>query len=204
MKARKIALLALLFSWAPVSLAGVIDFENQPFGNVAGETLVIESDGVTVTFTGIGLQIRTLGGGFDETYCQSRYLSTSGDSEEITVTFSSSVNDVTILNPINGSVTGEIDEIDGEAYDAGDALLDSFSNADVLPTLIGPGITRVTYDDVSDGNGYVIGALSFNEPLAPCATTPVPAMSPLGLSALVMLSLIIGAQVIRRRGISPS
>lgn len=205
MKKCSVALVSLMIGWAPAAFAGTVDFEDQDYGLVAGNTLVVEVGGITVTFTGEGLQIRTLGGNFDSTYCQTKYLSTSGDSQQITVTFSEGVDDVTILNPINGTATAEVDEIAGNAYDSGDALLDSFSSTGDIDPLVGPGITRVTYDDVG-GTGYVIGALSFNGPLVPCQpaapAAPVPTTGSLGLWILIGLLLLIGLlgmQVRRRR-----
>lgn len=184
-------LIALVCLSSTPAFAAVIDFEDQPFGALAGETLVVDIDGITVTFQGTGLQIRSLGGDFDTAYGQTRYLSTDGDSQQITVTFSGgSAEYVTILNPINGTVTGEVDIIDAEALDGGDGTLDSVTSSDELLTLNGPGIVKVTYDD--DGTGYVIGYLEFE---ATAAATPVPTIS---TWATLLLMLMLGGFAFRR------
>ena len=183
MKIIKICLVLMLFAATP-ALASMIDFEDLDYGPIPNETLIVEIDGITVTFQGAGLQIRTLGGDFDTTYNQTKYLSTAGDSALITVTFfGGSADYVTILNPINGTVTAEVDVIDASAYDDGDGVLDSETSSAEYLTLDGPGIVQVTYDDVN--TGYVIGYLEFDANAQP--TTPVPTLATWSTLLLIML-----------------
>ena len=161
MKMKRLMAAYAVLMFAPGAFAAVIDFEDLDVGAIPGEELVYEVDDVTVTIQGTGLRIRTLGGSFDAEYGQTRYLSTSGDSAEITVTFTNGSADfITILNPINGTVTGEVDIINAEALDDDDIVVDSKTSSDALLTLDGPGIARATYDD--DDTGYVIGYIEFD------------------------------------------
>lgn len=160
----------------------VIDFESDPVGDIAGGTLVKKFGFGTVTFTGLGLRIRQFGDPFPFT----RVLSTASDTQPIMVTFSGATADfITITNLINGKYTGEIDIIDGWAFDSDNVLLDFQSNSDMFHTLTGPGIASAMYAENSPGEGYVIDDFTFQIP------------GPGGL-ALLSIAAVVGGRRRRR------
>jgi hypothetical protein len=123
-----------------------------------------------VTFAGVGLQIRSLGGPFPD----GRLLSTRFDSEVITVTFGGlSVLFAEFENYINGRFTDEVDVINGRAYNAAGSIVDSATNADSIFRLDGAGITRLVYDDDNHGDGYLIDNFHFLAVPEPASTTLV-------------------------------
>jgi hypothetical protein len=167
--------------------AATFDFEALALGGIPGDTLVLTDGAQTATFTGLGLQIRTLSASFNAIY-GTRYLSTLFDSEEISVTFSQTVDLVTIVNPINGSVSGEIDTIFVSAFDSGGNLLGTTTSSADSINIAFPGIVRVTFDDPL-GTGYVLASLTTRE-----ADVVVPAPA-----ALALFGLGLAALGLRRR-----
>tara|TARA_R110002073_G_scaffold37866_1_gene108912 strand:- start:64978 stop:65574 length:597 start_codon:yes stop_codon:yes gene_type:complete len=162
---------------AGTAAAGVVDFdfEAQAAGGVAGEMMTLNSQGVDVTFSATGLQIRDFGASFGGA---GHVLSSAGDAGPITAEFSSGVNFVSFENLINGRYDSEVDMIDGWAYDAADNLVDSFSGSTAdFATLTGD-IWRVVYQESVPFAGFVMDNFSFRVP-APSA------MALLGMGGLM-------------------
>ncbi len=161
---------------ASVSLAQDFDFEAVAVGGIAGETLILSSQGTNVTFTGPGLEIRDFGSLFGNA---GHVLSSTFDAGPITVDFSQAVQSVSFENLINGRYDGEVDYINGWAYDANNNLVDSVSaSAADFITLSGAGIVRVVWQEANSGEGFVVDNVSF--------TIPAPATIALvGLGGLV-------------------
>lgn len=160
------------------------DFETLPVAPFPSGTTTLAGTLTDITLSGTGLKIRNLGGSFNATYGQTRYLSTTGDVEQITMTFDSGflADSVTILNPINGTVTSEVDTVVIEAFDLSNNSLGSITSSADFITLAVAGIAKVVFDDVNDSTGYVIGSIEITG-----AAIPVPAALPLfaaGLGAL--------------------
>ncbi len=152
---------------ASVASAVDFDFESVPTGPLAGDILMLTSQGVNVTFTALGLQIRDFGGSFGGA---GHVLSSESDAGPITVTFDQAVLSVSFENIINGRYSGEIDFIDAWAYDAANNLVDSVSaSAADFITLSGGGIVKVVWQEAIPGEGFVVDNVSFTIP-APAAT----------------------------------
>ncbi|MBX3323990.1 MAG: hypothetical protein KF757_13495 [Phycisphaeraceae bacterium] len=168
-------LVAMGFS-ASVASAVDFDFEAVPAGPVVGDILMLSSQGVNVTFSALGLQVRDFGASFGNT---GHVLSSEFDSGPITVTFDQAVLSVSFENVINGRYSGEIDFIDAWAYDAANNLVDSVSaSAADFITLSGSGIVKVVWQEAISGEGFVVDNVSF--------TIPTPAATALlGFGALV-------------------
>lgn len=156
-----VALVALGLT-ASAALATDFDFESVAVGPLAGDTLMLASQGVNVTFTGPGLQIRDFGAGFGNA---GHVLSSTNDAGPITAVFSQAVQSVSFENLINGRYGAEVDFIDGWAYDINNNLVDSVSasSADFL-TLSGAGIVRVVWQEANAGDGFVVDNVSFVVP----------------------------------------
>jgi hypothetical protein len=171
---KSFALIALGLA-ASVASATDFDFESVPSGGIAGDMLVLSSQGVNVAFSATGLQIRDFGAGFGGA---GHVLSSQDDAGPITVEFDQAVQSVTFENIINGRYTGEVDFIDGWAYDAGNNLVDSVSGSDAdFLTLSGGGIVKVVWAESNSGEGFVVDNVSF--------TVPAPAsIALLGLGAV--------------------
>jgi hypothetical protein len=174
---------AVLLMLSPACGAGIgqsITFEDQPFGNIAGNSLTIVAGGVPVTFSGVGLQVRPLG----DVFPSGRMLSTRIDSEVITVTFGGlSVLFAEFENHINGRYTSEVDVITGTAFNAAGSIVDSAMNSDTIFRLEGPGITRIVYDDDNQGGGYLIDNFHF-------LVVPEPASSTMAFTCAVSCILL--------------
>jgi hypothetical protein len=174
-----------LVAAAPAGAAPItIDFESLPFGAIAGGTFTVNAGGVDVTFSGSGLNIRTLGNAFNAQY-GSHYLSTTNDIQLITITFGGGFQAtfVTIVNPLNGSVSAEIDTIVANAFDSSSANIDTDTSSAEQLTLNGPGIVRATYDDVA-GSGYVIASITFDGAVADVSEPATLALLGAGLLGL--------------------
>ena len=156
-----VTVLALLMLTSHARAGLLIDFESDPVGPIAGDTLVKNFGFGTVTFTGLGLQIRQ----FNAPWPSTRVLSTTGDAGPITVTFSgATANFITITNIINGTYTLEVDIIDGSAFDSGGFLIDFQSNSNTFHTLTGPGIASAVYIENFVGQGFVMDDFTFQVP----------------------------------------
>lgn len=175
-----------LSSTSASALTISFDFESLAIGALPGDTLTLTQGAYTATFSGAGLQIRSLGGAFDADSGKTRYLSTTFDLEEITVDLSGpqSIISATILNPIYGGVTSEVDEIVATAFDASSAIIGGpVQSTAKFITVAAPGISKLTYDDVNDSTGYVIGELEVE-------AVPVPAAAPLLAGAIGALGFM--------------
>lgn len=174
---RSLIMVSVVAFAGSVAAAGVVDFnfESTPAGPVAGETLVLNSQGVNVTFTATGLSVRDFGASFGNA---GHVLSSEFDSGPITVEFDQAVLSVSFENVINGRYDAEVDSVDGWAYDAGNNLVDSFSgDVSDFPTLSGAGIVRVVWQESVSGGGFVVDNVFF--------TIPAPgALALLGLGGL--------------------
>ncbi len=148
------------------------DFEDQSIGFIPGETLVLTSQGVDVTFSGLGLNIRDLPAAFSA----GNVLSSSGDTGPITVSFSQNIEMVSFENLINGRFTGEVDEIDGWAYDSDDNLVDSFTASTSDFAVLTGDISYVVWE--ASSTGFVVDNVSFAIPSPSAAAL-------LGLGGLV-------------------
>lgn len=179
----KIATSAVLVA----SLAGsasaavmTLDFTGEPLGPLAGDTYMTSQSGLDFTFTGPGLRFRSLPAAFEAAYGLDVWLSTNGDAGPITMAIAGAViNSVKFLNPINGSVTSEVDIIDAVARDAANVILDSSSSSAEYVTLFGPDIASITFVENSPGQGFVLGQFEIDY-----TEVPVPASLPLLLAGL--------------------
>lgn len=163
----QVACLLAVGSAASLAQAGLIDFE-APFAS--GSSVSFVSDGVTVTFSdpaGV-FHVPTFGGSFplDGVLFPGSY--------NLTVTFSSAVDNVTVGNLITGLYTAEVDVITGMAYDSSNNLLGVVSNSNPAHTLSFTGISKIVY--TAPNTGFAISYLSF---------VPAPGVAGLfGLAAL--------------------
>lgn len=156
-----------------------VDFTGEALGPIADDSFMLSQEGLDITFSGLGLNFRTLPAAFEALYGMGPFLSTSSDSQEITMTIGGAViNSVTYLNPINGSATSEIDTIIATAFDGGGFVVDSAENSDEFNTLFGD-ISTITFNGVN--TGYVLGqfVIDFDT-----AEVPLPAGLPLLLVGL--------------------
>lgn len=163
-----------------------IDFTGETVGAIAGETFTLSQDGLDITFSGVGLNFRTLPFQFEQEYGLDVFLSTAVDSEAITMSINgATVNSVTYLNPISGVATSEVDEIEANAFDGDGNLIDSATNSDEFTTLFGD-ISTITFDDTGS-TGYVLGqfVIDFEG-----AAVPLPAGLPLLLAGLGGLAMV--------------
>ena len=181
------AIFAVASAGASLGLSLTLDFTGESLGPLAGDTYSKTQGGLTFTFNGPGLHFRGLGGGFDSTYGLDRWLSTTGDAGPIEMLISGGViNSITYLNPINGTVTSEVDIIDTVAYDALNNVLDSASTSAEYHTLFGPDIARMTFVENFSGQGFVLGKFVVDY----TAAVPLPAGLPLLLAGLGGLALM--------------
>lgn len=158
---------AALFSAAGAQ-AALIDFEAFPIGPLAGDTLVTSAGGVGVTFSGLGLNIRTLPGAFTGA---GNVLSTQTDFQQITVDFDQAVNNLSFRNWISGNFTPEIDNINVDVFDINNVLLGSVSTSTDLDVAIPfAGVGRLQFDDFRS-TGYVLDNIQFDS-----VSVPEPAM----------------------------
>lgn len=145
-----------------VALATDFNFEDVPAGPIFGDTLVLNSQGVNVTFSALGLQVRDFGPSFGNA---GHVLSSEFDAGPITALFSNAVQSVSFENVINGRYGSEVDFVDAWAYDVNDNLVDSVSGsaADFI-TLSGAGIVRVVWQEANSGEGFVVDNVAFMVP----------------------------------------
>ena len=140
--------------------ASLIDFESFSVGPIAGDSVIVNVDGVDVMFSGPGLQIRDvsfLGAGADRT------LSTTDDAGPITVEFLGgfTADSIDIQNwlPLG---PGEVDYINGVAYNSSNVVLDTETNANSDFHLAGSGITKMVFQEGNPTEGFLLDNFSFN------------------------------------------
>lgn len=159
---RSIAGLActLLMSVAPMASAAIIDFQSESLGTYAGGTANLTVDGINVRFSAGGLNTRDIASyGFPAG--SSRVLSSSGDSQPITLEFldGATVSNLNFRNWISGVYTSEVDTIMAMAYDTSNNLLGSVTSSSEFVTLGFNGIAKVVFDDVD--TGYVLDEIQW-------------------------------------------
>jgi hypothetical protein len=139
-----------------------INFESEPFGAIAGGTLVVPVPGGTITITGTGLQIRSLPPAFTPAFGL-KHLSTLSDIQPITFALSAGLiaDSVSIINPVSGVSSGEIDTIMLEAFNAAAMSIGSTTSSATMISIVVPGIASVVTDDVGS-TGYVIDEITFD------------------------------------------
>ena len=192
MHAKSLALIcglsaAIAFPAAAVPIS--IDFEGVTNADISADTLVISTAAGNVTFTGVGLRIRDLPSSFP----LGNVLSTTGDTQPITVTFAPGVELLyaEVENRINGRFTSEVDVIVANAFDATSTVLDTETSSATILRMDGPGITRLTYDDSTPTTGYVLDNFVFEV----ADSVPVPAPAAL----LLLGTALAGLTTMRRR-----
>lgn len=182
---REIAGLAcgLLMSVAPMASAALIDFQSESVGSYPGDTANFTVNGIGVSFSAGGLNIRDLTG-FGFPGGSDRVLSSSTDSQPITLQFlnGATVNNLNFRNWISGVYTSEVDTIMALAYDASDNLLGSVTSTDEFITLGFNGIAKVVFDDVN--SGYVLDEIGWRS-----QNVPEPGTLPLLAFAIAGLGL---------------
>lgn len=151
--------LTVFLSVAISGNALTIDFNSYTPGTIAGGSLAVAIGSTTVTFVGPGLKIRdvSLGG------VTNRVLSTSIDAGPITATFGAgyTAGYVEITNWLDGSLTTEVDIIDGTAFNSTPVQIDFLSSSNLIHRLNGPGIASVSYKEYSAGQGFVLDNFTF-------------------------------------------
>ncbi|MBY0467458.1 MAG: hypothetical protein K2Q07_00610 [Burkholderiaceae bacterium] len=172
---------AVLLSTTLSAQAGGFSFDDVPLGNIAGDSLTLSTEGVSVTFSGPGLLIRdltNLGAGYA--------LSTAADAGPITVTFGGGfvADSVAFFNPLH--VGGhEIDVALGVAYDTSGAEVARLLSGSALHYLGGGGISYVVYTEGAQTFGFTMGDFQFNVPAPPI---PEPSQAVLMIPGLLALA----------------
>lgn len=163
--------IASSIAMAPLANASLIDFQGEPVGTYAGDTTTLLVDGTNVRFSGLGLHIRDLTPIFPAQ--SSRVLSSLFDGKEITMEFlgGATTNNLTFHNWISGVYTSEIDTIVVQAFDASNNLLGSVTSSAEFISLHFTGMSRITFDDFTDGNGYVLDDLRYTVGAVPEPST---------------------------------
>lgn len=183
---------------APLANASLIDFQGEPVGAYAGDTTTLLVDGTNVRFSGLGLQIRDLTPAFPPD--SSRVLSSLFDGQEITMELlgGATTNSLTFHNWISGVYTSEVDTIYVQAFDAANNLLGSVTSSDEFISLNFTGMARITFDDFTAGDGYVLDDFQYTVTAVPEPATW--ALMLVGLGSLVSIHRrkhTVPAQVIK-------
>lgn len=178
-------IIASSIAMAPLANASLIDFQGEPVGAYAGDTTTLLVDGTNVRFSGLGLQIRDLTPAFPSD--SSRVLSSLFDGEEITMELlgGATTNNLTFHNWISGVYTSEVDTIVVQAFDAANNLLGSVTSSDEFISLSFTGMARITFDDFTAGDGYVLDDLQYTVTAVPEPATW--ALMLVGLGSLVSI-----------------
>ena len=176
-------IIALSIAMTPLANASLIDFQGESVGTYAGNTTTLLVDGISVRFSGLGLQIRDITPTFPSD--SSRVLSSATDKQVITMELlgGATANSLTFHNWISGVYTSEIDTIYVQAFDATNNLLGSVTSSDEFISLNFPGMARITFDDFIDGDGYVLDELQYTVTAVPEPSTW--ALMMIGLAGLV-------------------
>lgn len=170
-----------------VAGAQVWNFDTESYGPYAGDQTTILAGGVNARFSGIGLNMRSLGGfpaGAE------KVLSSDGDSEVITMELLGGVttNGITFRNWISGIYTSEVDDITMNAYDGLGTLIGTVTGSTEFLSISADGIAKVTWDDVVQGRGYVLDEITLGRTVS---TVPEPGtylMTAAGMLGLAVFS----------------
>ncbi|TXI27179.1 MAG: PEP-CTERM sorting domain-containing protein [Nitrosomonas oligotropha] len=170
---------------APLANASLIDFQGEPVGTYAGNTTTLLVDGTSVRFSGLGLQIRDLTPVFPSE--SSRVLSSLHDGQEITMELlgGATTNSLTFHNWISGVYTSEVDTIFVQAFDVANSLLGSVTSSDEFINLNFTGMARITFDDFTAGDGYLLDDFQYTVTAVPEPATW--ALMLFGLGGLVSI-----------------
>lgn len=181
------AVLVVVCLFASPAAAEVITFQDQPLGVYPDESVTIAAGGTSVRFTGFELQIRDIGESVFPPGA-SRVLSTRGDVFPISATFGPgfTTNFVQVRNWVFGGSTSEVDTIVMSAFDASRTLLGTVVSSSEFISVSFSGIAEVTFDDLREGEGYVLDEFTFG-------ATPVPEPGSL------LLACTAGAALLARR-----
>ncbi|MER0169490.1 MAG: PEP-CTERM sorting domain-containing protein [Nitrosomonas sp.] len=169
----------------PLANASLIDFQGEPVGTYAGNTTTLLVDGTSVRFSGLGLQIRDLTPVFPSE--SSRVLSSLHDGQEITMELlgGATTNSLTFHNWISGVYTSEVDTIFVQAFDVANSLLGSVTSSDEFINLNFTGMARITFDDFTAGDGYLLDDFQYTVTAVPEPATW--ALMLFGLGGLVSI-----------------
>ncbi|MXS84111.1 PEP-CTERM sorting domain-containing protein [Nitrosomonas oligotropha] len=178
-------IIASSIALAPLANASLIDFQGEPVGTYAGGTTTLLVDGTSVRFSGLGLQIRDLTPVFPSE--SSRVLSSLHDGQEITMELlgGTTTNSLTFHNWISGVYTSEVDTIVVQAFDTANNLLGSVTSSDEFISLNFTGMARITFDDFSAGDGYLLDDIQYTVTAVPEPATW--ALMLVGLGGLVSI-----------------
>ncbi|UJP05622.1 MAG: PEP-CTERM sorting domain-containing protein [Nitrosomonas sp.] len=181
-------IMASLLAITSLANASLINFQSESVGKYSNDTTTLLVDGVSVRFSGLGLNIRDISSSFPSG--ASRVLSSLSDSQMITMELlgGATTNSLTFHNWISGVYTWEIDEIFAQAFDASNNLLGSVTSSHEFIALNFNGMSRITFNDLNEGTGFVLDDLRFT-------TSAVPEPN---IWALMMVGLI-GLTIVHRR-----
>lgn len=151
-----------LLSLSSMAKSSIINFQDESLGSYSGGSAIFNVEGTSVLFTGLGLNIRDLSFAFP--FGSSRVLSSSSDIETITMELlgGATTNKLTFHNWISGVYTEEVDTIFAQAFDASNNLLGSITSSNEFITLNFKGMTKITFDDLNNNDGYVLDDLKFS------------------------------------------
>lgn len=184
MKRFAMLLCAIFFSGASMGAAHAVttsfDFETLAPGAVAGNATTLTKNGVSLTFSSSNLAVAQLNYDFFFTYGFNNFLRSNSYTSPLTVELDRDASVVSFLNPVNGSVTGEIDTLSFEAFDSANNLLVSGASSAEIISFNATGIRKFVV--AAPVTGFVLGPVTVE-------TVPgVPAPA-----ALPLMAAVIGA-----------
>lgn len=172
-------------------MSAYLDFEDLAYGAIPGESITLESQGVNFTISGEGLAVHQLNFDYYLTYRLFNTLRADGFQGPITVEFDQAVSSVSFLNPVNGLVSPEVDEIHYDAFDIGDNLLKSGVSSAETISFSAAGIRRIVL--AAPETGFVFGPLMVDlltPPVFDVIGVPAPAALPLMLAGTSVFGFI--------------